>query len=108
MRFRVQDDGSRATAVSITRNTYVQDAEHGNMKINGVYAAHKSAKVDELVTANEAASDDSEKLSEKEIEQAGGDAGRAALLDTIRGLTDIEIEHYGEAGLLGVVVLVVA
>ena len=105
MVIRVPDDGSRATAVSIPRDTYVHDAEHGNMKINGVYAAHKSAKVDELVTANEAASDDSEKLSEKEIEQAGVDAGRAALLDTIRGLTDIEIDHYAEVGLLGFVLL---
>src|SRR5699024_4138626 len=31
--------------------------------------------------------------------------GRAALLDTIRGLTDIEIDHYAEVGLLGFVLL---
>ena len=106
MVIRVPDDGSRATAVSIPRDTYVHDDEHGNMKINGVYAAHKSAKIDELVSANE--SDDSqgsEKLTEKEIEQAGVDAGRSALLDTIRGLTDIEIDHYAEVGLLGFVLL---
>ncbi|MDN6273341.1 MAG: LCP family protein, partial [Corynebacterium casei] len=45
MVIRVPDDGSRATAVSIPRDTYVRDEEYGNMKINGVYADHKSAKV---------------------------------------------------------------
>lgn len=109
MVIRVPDDGSRATAVSIPRDTYVRDEEYGNMKINGVYAAHKSAKVDELVSENEAkrseGADDSELMSEKEIEQAGVDTGRAALLETVRGLTDIEIDHYAEVGLLGFVLL---
>lgn len=109
MVIRVPDDGSRATAVSIPRDTYVHDDEHGNMKINGVYAAHKTAKIDELMAENEAAGDgedaESKQLSEKEIEQAGVDAGRGALLDTIHGLTDIQIDHYAEVGLLGFVLL---
>ncbi|MFH0412145.1 LCP family protein [Corynebacterium sp. L4756] len=109
MVIRVPDDGSRATAVSIPRDTYVHDEEYGNMKINGVYAAHKSDAVDKLVTENEAkraeGAEDSELMTDKEIEQAGVDAGRAALLETVRSLTDIEIDHYAEVGLLGFVLL---
>ena len=49
MVIRVPNDGSSATAVSIPRDTYIHDPEFGNMKINGVFSAHKSAKKEELV-----------------------------------------------------------
>ena len=37
---RVPNDGSRATAVSIPRDTYVHDPVFGNTKINGIYGNH--------------------------------------------------------------------
>ena len=40
MVIRVPNDGSSATAVSIPRDTYIADEKYGNMKINGVFAAH--------------------------------------------------------------------
>lgn len=48
MVIRIPNDGSRATAVSIPRDTYVHDSEFGNTKINAVFALHKSAKMEEL------------------------------------------------------------
>ncbi|MDY3127509.1 MAG: LCP family protein [Corynebacterium sp.] len=109
MVIRVPNDGSRATAVSIPRDTYIHDAEFGNMKINGVYTAHKHARMEELVADNEAkraaGTSESGLMSQKDIELAGVDAGRAALLDAIRNLTGIDIDHYAEIGLLGFVLL---
>ena len=52
MLIRVPEDGSRATAVSIPRDTYVKDPDYGNMKMNAVFASHKNAKVEELEQEN--------------------------------------------------------
>lgn len=107
MLIRVPNDGSRATAVSVPRDTYINDGEYGNMKINGVYSAHKGAVVEKLEAENETAVEagDPRVHTEKEIEEQGTDAGRAALLDAIHSLTGIEIDHYAEVGLLGFVLL---
>lgn len=98
MLIRVPNDGSRATAVSIPRDTYVHDADLGNMKINGVFAGHKQAKVDELEASDSG-------LTKDEIEKKGIEAGRKALLDQVHSLTGIDVDHYAEVGLLGFVLL---
>ncbi|WJY89173.1 LCP family protein [Corynebacterium confusum] len=107
MVIRVPNDGSRASAVSIPRDTYISDDEHGNMKINGVYAAHKGAMTNKLQAENDEAeaAGKSAPHDAKEIEQKGVEAGRAALLEEVRDLTGIEIDHYAEIGLLGFVLL---
>ena len=107
MIIRIPDDGSRATAVSIPRDTYVEDGDFGNTKINGVFANHKTDKVDELEQENAEAEAEGKKKphSAKEIEQQGVEAGRQGLISMVRSLTDIDIDHYAEVGLLGFVLL---
>ncbi|AVH87882.1 Transcriptional attenuator, LytR family [Corynebacterium camporealensis] len=98
MLVRVPEDGSRATAVSIPRDTYVDQGEFGNMKINGVYSAHKQDTIDKLKAEDP-------DMDEKELEQKGVEAGRSALLEQVKDLTGVEIDHYAEIGLLGFVLL---
>ena len=107
MIIRIPADGSRATAVSIPRDTYVADADFGNMKINGVYATHKAAVTDEMTAENSEAEAAGESLphSNKEIEKAGVAAGRKALLAQAKSITGIDIDHYAEIGLVGFVLL---
>ena len=107
MIIRIPDDGSRATAVSIPRDTYVDDGDFGNTKINGVFANHKTDKVEELEQENAEAEAEGKKKphSAKEIEQQGVEAGRQGLISMVRSLTDIDIDHYAEVGLLGFVLL---
>lgn len=88
MLIRVPNDGSRATAVSIPRDTYINDGDFGNMKINGVYAAHKQAAADNGDTGTELV-----------------EAGRSGLINAIGELTGVDIDHYAEIGLHGFVSL---
>lgn len=107
MVIRIPEDGSRATAVSIPRDTYIKDPDFGNMKINGVYASHKAAVMDKLAQENVEAEAEGKSApnSEKEIEKEGVAAGREALLAQTKRLTGIEIDHYAEVGLVGFVLL---
>ena len=107
MMVRVPNDGSRATAVSIPRDTYVHDGDYGNTKINAVFAAHKSNKVSELQAENANAQAAGEKPphSDKDIEQQGVEAGRTGLIGVVRQITGVSIDHYAEVGLLGFVLL---
>lgn len=97
MVIRVPNDGSSATAISIPRDTYIHDNEFGNMKINGVYGAHKSDKKAELF--------DSGLTDETKLENQSKQAGRQALISAISDLTGITVDRYAEVGLLGFVLL---
>ncbi|MDO4928896.1 MAG: LCP family protein [Corynebacterium sp.] len=97
MVMRVPNDGSSATAVSIPRDTYIHDEEFGNTKINGVYGMYKAQRREELI--DEGVSDPSE------LEQKSTDAGRQGLINAVKDLTGIEVDHYAEIGLLGFVLL---
>jgi hypothetical protein len=107
MLVRIPEDGSRATAVSIPRDTYVNDPDYGNMKINAVYASHKNDKVQELQQENAKAEAQGEKkpYSDKDIEKRGVEAGREGLLKMVHSLTGVSIDHYAEVGLLGFTLL---
>lgn len=108
MVIRIPNDGSRASAISIPRDTYINNGpEYGNMKINGVFSAHESARKDELAAENLKAEQAGEKpkYTDKDIAAEGTAAGRAALLEQVRDLTGIEIDHYAEIGLVGFVLL---
>lgn len=107
MVIRIPNDGSRATAVSIPRDTYVHDSEFGNTKINAVFALHKSAKMEELQQENAEAEAAGKKPphTEKEMEKESTEAGRAGLISMVRTLTDVSVDHYAEVGLLGFVLL---
>ncbi|MGP5496474.1 LCP family protein [Corynebacterium flavescens] len=107
MMIRVPNDGSRATAVSIPRDTYVHDGAYGNTKINAVFAGHKADKVTELEAENAQAEAAGQKPphSEKDIEKQGVEAGRTGLISIVRQITGVSIDHYAEIGLLGFVLL---
>ena len=94
---RVPNDGSRATAVSIPRDTYVHDDAYGNTKINGIYGLHALDKREELTADG---------MSEgKPMEEQVARAGQQGLIKAVADLTGVEVDHYAEVGLLGFVLL---
>lgn len=97
MVIRVPNDGSRATAVSIPRDTYIHDSTYGNTKINGVYGQYSNAKREELLA-------DGEKEG-KDLEEKAAQAGQQGLIDAVADLTGVEVDHYAQVGLLGFVLL---
>ncbi|WIM68255.1 LCP family protein [Corynebacterium breve] len=97
MVIRVPNDGSRATAVSIPRDTYVHDDDYGNLKINSVYANYAADRRAELL---EDGAEENRKLEEKVAT-----AGQQGLISAVADLTGIEVDHYAEVGLLGFVLL---
>lgn len=102
---RVPEDGSRATAVSIPRDTYVSDDDFGNMKVNGVFASHKMERRDELLAEAQRGDGQLSDSEERNIEQAATEAGRQGLLEAVGDLTGVDIDHYAEVGLHGFVLL---
>lgn len=98
MVIRVPEDGSKATAVSIPRDTYVHDETYGNLKINGVYGAYAADKREELI--------EEQGMSEgQELEQQVARAGQEGLIDAVANLTGVEVDHFAQVGLLGFVLL---
>ncbi|ANE03394.1 cell wall biosynthesis protein LcpA [Corynebacterium crudilactis] len=97
MVIRIPNDGSSATAVSIPRDTYVHDSDYGNMKINGVYGAHKDARRGELMNQGF--------TNESELEKRAKESGREGLIGAVSDLTGVTVDHYAEIGLLGFVLL---
>lgn len=97
MVIRIPEDGSKATAVSIPRDTYVHTDDYGNLKINGVYAAHAGDKREEL---HDEGMDDGPAL-----EQQVARAGQEGLIDAVADLTGVEVDHFAQVGLLGFVLL---
>lgn len=95
MLIRVPNDGSQATAISLPRDTYIHDDEFGNMKLNGVYSAHKQAYEESVP--------DTEHDIDQEREAMA--AGRSGLISAVADLTGIQVDHYAEVGLLGFVLL---
>ena len=93
---RVPNDGSRATAVSIPRDTYIRDRRLGNTKINGVYGEYALQKREELVN---------EGVEGRELEEKVAQAGQQGLINAVADLTGVEVDHYAEVGLLGFVLL---
>ncbi len=98
MVIRIPEDGSRATAISIPRDTYVHTDDYGNMKINGVYGSHAAAKREELV-------EEQGMEQGPELEQKVARAGQEGLIDAVASLTGVEVDHYAQVGLLGFVLL---
>mgnify|MGYP002711935284 FL=1 len=97
MVIRIPEDGSKATAVSIPRDTYVHTDDYGNLKINGVYAARAGDKREEL--HNEGMEDG------PALEQQVARAGQEGLIDAVADLTGVEVDHFAQVGLLGFVLL---
>jgi LCP family protein required for cell wall assembly len=79
----VPADGSRASFVSFPRDSYVQIPGHGWDKLNAAYSLGAQGAP--------AGSDDAERQA----------AGAQLLIQTISGLTGLQIDHYAEVDLLG-------
>ncbi|SQG64164.1 Transcriptional regulator lytR [Corynebacterium renale] len=97
MVIRVPNDGSSATAVSIPRDTYVNEGDFGNMKINGVFSTHMNNEREELMNAGV--------TDEDTLVRRSTEAGRKGLIDAVSRLTGVEVDHYAEIGLVGFVLL---
>ena len=94
---RVPNDGSRATAVSIPRDTYVHDRRFGNTKINGVYGEYATQRRQQLI--------DDGSQEGRDLEEKVAQAGQQGLINAVADLTGVEVDHYAEVGLLGFVLL---
>ncbi|MGB3698489.1 MAG: LCP family protein [Gordonia sp. (in: high G+C Gram-positive bacteria)] len=93
---RIPTDGSKATAISIPRDSYVDVPGIGMSKINAAYGATKEGvRVREVENGT----------SEAKAEADGTKAGRKALIDSVAELTGITVDHYAEVGLLGFALL---
>ena len=93
---RIPNDGSKATAISIPRDTYVDVPGLGKSKINAAYGTTR-----EGVRKREVENGASEAQAEKD----GAKAGRQALIGSVANLTGITVDHYAEVGLLGFALL---
>lgn len=96
---RVPKDGSSATAISIPRDSYVDTRTVGKSKINGVYSATKEKSLEDAAAASHG-----RELTEQDHADAV-QAGRNGLINAVKDLTGVEVDHYAEIGLLGFVLL---
>lgn len=90
---RIPYNGRSATAISIPRDSYVDAADLGKTKINGVYGQVKLDRMKELV--------ENQGKDPAQAEPQAVEAGRNALIKTVGDLTGVTVDHYAEIGLLG-------
>jgi LCP family protein required for cell wall assembly len=88
----VPADGSRATGISIPRDSYVDIPGYDKNKINSAYP---SATVDAASKLRNKGED------EAAVDRESKTAGRQELIKTVEKLTDVKIDHYAEVNLLG-------
>ncbi|GAB2670736.1 hypothetical protein GCM10027271_33830 [Saccharopolyspora gloriosae] len=86
----VPENGRRATAFSIPRDTFTTIPGHGQHKINSAYGRGKAAAAAHL-----------DGLDAQERERRSADAGRSLVTETVQRLTGTQIDHYAEVNLLG-------
>jgi LCP family protein required for cell wall assembly len=90
---RIPDNGGKAYAVSIPRDTYVSIPGWHDDKINAAYG------VTQFLTAQRLQS--SGVTDSAKIQQESEQAGQVALIESVQGLTGIHIDHYAEINLYG-------
>ncbi|MCT2586221.1 LCP family protein [Actinophytocola sp. S1-96] len=91
---RIPRDGGRSSAVSIPRDTSVMVHALGSEeKINGAFGLVKARTEQELRDGGE--------TDDALIERESDDAGRAALIQAVQGLTGVRVDHYTEVSLYG-------
>lgn len=89
----VPGDGSRATAVAIPRDDYVDVPGYGKKKIKEAYGLAKADADAEL--AAQGVSDPAQR------EQKARDAGRRSTLKAVQNLLHVPIDHFAEVNLVG-------
>jgi LCP family protein required for cell wall assembly len=90
---RVPKNGGKPTAISIPRDAYVNVPKGGQGKINSVFGTAKTAAANQLRRQG--------MRDSAQVERESDEAGRTALIQTIREFTQIRIDHYAEVNLLG-------
>lgn len=90
---RVPDDGRKATAISIPRDTYTMVPGIGEEKINSAYTRGKNRRIDALRA--EGVTD------QARLTKEGHQGGRLSLAQTVQELTGLRIDHYAEVNLYG-------
>jgi LCP family protein required for cell wall assembly len=88
----VPADGSRATGISIPRDSYVNIPGYGKNKINSAYPSATVAAAEKLREKGD---------DEVSVDRESKTAGRQELIKTVEQLTDVKIDHYAEVNLLG-------
>jgi LCP family protein required for cell wall assembly len=90
----VPRDGSRAIALSIPRDDYVDLPEGlGKHKIKEAYGRAKAAA--------ETAAAPSGTTDRASLEQLGREAGRRAAIEAVQNLLDVQVDHFAEISLVG-------
>lgn len=89
----VPNDGSKAVAVSLPRDTYVDIPGFGQHKLNSAYARGKAAARQDLQAGGVA--------DERELEVQSNQEGAKTLISTVEGLTGQTIDNYASINLLG-------
>ncbi|MGH3924962.1 MAG: LCP family protein, partial [Pseudonocardiaceae bacterium] len=90
---RIPNDGSRAVAISLPRDLYVEmPDEFGQHKLNSAYARGKNYTATQLIE---------EGADPATVRNESVAAGRKLLLGTVEDLTGVGVDHYAEINLLG-------
>jgi LCP family protein required for cell wall assembly len=91
---RIPDDGKRAYAISIPRDSYVDiPGGYGKHKINSAFSRARNDKSQQLRQQG--------MTDQTQIDNQATLEGRRELVDTVRQLTGITVDHYAEVNLLG-------
>ena len=90
---RIPDNGRRAVAISLPRDLYVELPDgYGKHKLNSAFARGKNATAQRLVAHG---------ADPATVRTESVAAGRKLLLEAVKDLTGIGIDHYAEINLLG-------
>jgi LCP family protein required for cell wall assembly len=90
---RFPHNGGKSYAVSIPRDTYVPVPNWRDEKINGAFGVTKARAAEDMVNKGE--------NDRAKIERESDALGRAALVQSVQGLTGVHIDHYAEVTLYG-------
>ena len=91
---RVPNDGSRAVAFSIPRDSYVSiPGAFRRDKINSAYPGAKADEANRLVASGV--------TDPREIDVRSSEAGRQELVRAVGDLTGLTVDHYAEVNLMG-------
>ncbi|MGH3695321.1 MAG: LCP family protein [Pseudonocardiaceae bacterium] len=94
---RIPNDGRHAVAISLPRDLYVQlPDEYGKHKLNSAFIRAKSATAERLVEQG---------VDPASVRALSIAAGRKVLLQAVKDLTGVGIDHYAEVNLLGFALL---
>ncbi|MCO1581130.1 LCP family protein [Crossiella sp. SN42] len=89
---RIPNDGSKASAMSFPRDSYVEVPGHGKNKVNSAYAFGRNAALKQLRNSGK---------PKPEQEREANTAGSKVLIKTLENLSGVDIDHYAEVNLLG-------